>query len=151
MTKYRRLVLEELEELEKEFIDFLVVNGVTADDWVKMKNKEIEKSELIIDKFSDVIFEGSMRKINYLEFVTAKSIKCFQCLDDEIILVGLDVSAKSSVDFTKENWKDYLTDLKVYTQTKSYNKQRELELFDMVNSGALISKGELFKQLCLGL
>ena len=48
MTKYRRLTLEELEELQKEFVDFLVINGITAEDWVKLKDNEVDKSELII-------------------------------------------------------------------------------------------------------
>ncbi len=35
--KYRRLDKEELEELEQEFIKFLAVNTVTADDWAKIQ------------------------------------------------------------------------------------------------------------------
>lgn len=151
MTKYRRLTLEELEEFNKEFIDFLVVNGIVADDWVKMKRDEPEKANLVIDKFSDVVFEGAMRKIKYLEFVSSKSIKCFQCLDNEITLVGIDTSKDSEIDFSTNSWQENLSDLSVYTQTKTYNKVRELELFDMIQSGASISKGELFKQLCLAL
>lgn len=151
MTKYRRLTLEELEELKKEFVDFLIVNGIAADDWVKLKDNETEKSDLIIDKFSDVIFESSMRKINYLEFVSSKSIKCFQCLDNEITLVGLDAEIDSNVNFNSKNWNKDLSDVKVYTQTKPYKKGRELELFEMIQSGASITKGELFKQLCLAL
>ena len=151
MTKYRRLTLVELEEFHKEFIDFLVVNGIIADDWVKMNKKDSVKADLVIDKFSDVVFESSMRKIKYLEFVSPKSIKCFQCLDNDITLVGLDAEKESVIDFTKTNWQDHVSDLSVYTQTKTYNKVRELELFDMIQSGASISNGDLFKQLCLAL
>ena len=151
MTKYRRLTLVELEEFNKEFIDFLVVNGIIANDWVRMKKDNPEKADLVIDKFSDVVFESSMRKIRYLEFVSPKSIKCFQCLDSDITLVGLDAEKDSSADFTIQNWQDNTSDLSVYTQTKTYNKVRELELFDMIQAGASISNGELFKQLCLAL
>lgn len=151
MTKYRRLTLEELQEFNKEFIDFLVVNGIIADDWVKMKTDEPEKADLVIDKFSDVVFESSMRKIKFIEFVGSKTIKCFQCLDNDITLVGVDAEPDSDVDFTSPNWQDNLSDLSVYTQTKSYNKVRELELFDMLQSGAKIADGSLFKQLCLAL
>jgi len=151
MAKYRQLTKEELLSFEKEFIDFLVVNGIIADDWVKIKSAQKEKAESIIAHFSDVIFEGIMRKVNYLEFVSPKSIKCFQCLEKEIILVGIDAEQDTEIDFTLENWNKNVSNLKVYTQTKAYHKQRELELFDLVQSGAKINDGKLFKQLCLAL
>ena len=147
--KYRKLTSEELNELEKEFIDFLVVNGITADDWVKLKEENVNKAELIIDSFSDVVFESAMRKIKYLKFVTPKSIKCFQCLDQEIVLVAVDADKGTDVDFTMDNWKNDLLNSSVYTTTKKYNKVREIELFDMVQLGAEVSKGEMFKQLCM--
>ena len=34
--KYRRLTNEELAELEKEFVRFLVSNTVTSEDWEKI-------------------------------------------------------------------------------------------------------------------
>jgi len=151
MAKYRRLTKDELLSFEKEFVDFLVVNGIMADDWVKIKSEEKEKAEEIITQFSDVIFEGLMRKVKYLEFVSDKSIKCFQCLEKEIILVGMDADLTSDVDFTSKDWNKDVSKIKVYTQTKSYHKQRELELFDLVLSGAEINDGKLFKQLCLAL
>ena len=49
--KYRRLTLEELKPLENEFIDFLVVNGVIADDWEQLLANDVEKSNQIIDAF----------------------------------------------------------------------------------------------------
>ena len=66
--KYRRLTLEELKPLENEFIDFLVVNGVIADDWEQLLANDVEKSNQIIDAFSEVVFEGIMRKTQFLEF-----------------------------------------------------------------------------------
>jgi len=149
--KYRQLLKEELEELEKEFIDFLVVNGITADDWVELKATKNEKAELIIDSFSDVVFESSMRKIKYLEFITPKSIKCFQCLDDKIVLVGVDVEGNSEIDFKSSNWKDATQGVKIYSSSKDYTILREKELFNMIQSGASISDGALFKNICLAL
>ena len=147
-VKYRRLSQNELKEFEKEFINFLVVNGITADEWVKIKNNNIEKAEGIIDKFSDVIFESILRKATYIDFIAPKSIKCFQCLANEIILVGVDAPKESDIDFTKNISTD-LNGLEVYTSKKAYIKQRELELFDLIKNGAQISKGELFKKLFL--
>ena len=147
-VKYRQLTQKELKEFEKEFIDFLVVNGITADEWVDLKSNDKEKAELIIDKFSDVIFESILRKVNYLEFISAKSIKCFQCVKDKMVLVGIDAPKNSNIDFTKSIPTTF-DDLEVYTTEKSYLKQRELELFNLIESGAQISRGEWFKKLCL--
>jgi hypothetical protein len=149
--KYRRLLSDELKELEKEFIDFLIVNGITADVWVELKKENVSKADLIIDSFSDVVFEGVFRKVKYLEFVTPNSLKCFQCLDNEIILVGLDSEDSSKIDFTTNEWMNDLKDVKIYNSSKIYKEVRELELFNMVQKGASISDGELFKKLCLAL
>ncbi len=148
-VKYRSLTQEELTEFEKEFIDFLVVNGITADEWVKIKSDDVEKANTIIDKFSDVIFEGTMRKVEFLEFISEKSIKCFQCLEKEIVLVGVDATAESDINFLKDLPSADFEHLEVYTTSKRYQKQREVELFDLIKNGAKISDGTRFKQLCL--
>ena len=100
--KYRRLSTKELNELEKEFIDFLIVNGITADVWVDLKAEDKVKTDSIIDSFSDVVFEGVLRKVKYLDFITPTSVKCFQCLENEMVLVGLDSEKSSINDFTKK-------------------------------------------------
>jgi hypothetical protein len=149
--KYRKLSSNELEELEKEFVDFLIVNGITADVWVDLKEKDNSKADSIIDSFSDVVFEGVFRKVKYLEFVTPTSLKCFQCLENEIILVGLDSENSSDIDFTANDWMSNLKNVKIYNSSKAYKEVRELELFNMVQKGASISDGTLFKKLCLAL
>ena len=55
--KFRRLTNEELQELEKEFVQFLVSNTVTADDWEKIKEDNPERAEGLIEIFSDIVFE----------------------------------------------------------------------------------------------
>ena len=149
--RYRKLSSDELKELEKEFVDFLIVNGITADMWVDLKEKDISKADSIIDSFSDVVFEGVFRKVKYLEFITPMSIKCFQCLENEIILIGLDSENSSDIDFTADNWMSHLEKVKIYNSSKVYKEVRELELFQMVQKGANISDGMLFKKLCLAL
>lgn len=151
--KYRALSLTELQELEKEFVDYLVVNGITAEDWVKMKKHQAEKSNHIIELFSDVVFEGVMRKVQFLDMVTAKSIKSFQCLGDKMVLVGLDADEDSVVDFTSQSLstiqEQTADQLSVYTSEKKYTDDREKELFEMTKRGAVISDGTYFKALCL--
>lgn len=35
--KYRRLTAEELSGLEKEFVHYLIINGIDAQEWEKLK------------------------------------------------------------------------------------------------------------------
>lgn len=152
-VKYRRLTTDELEELEKEFVDFLVVNGITADVWETMKKEENEKAERMIDLFSDVVFEGVTRKAQFLDYVSSSTRYCFHFLEKEIQLVGIE-DTTGSLDFTQSGALEQLKDhvpagVKVFYQTKAYQKQREMEVFDLIKAGATVSDGHLFKQLSL--
>ena len=154
MSKYRLLTQPELDELEKEFVQYLVVNGITAEEWESIKKNETGRAEKVLELFSDVVFEGVMRKIKFLNYKSAHSLKSFQCLEDKMILVGLDVNDSTNL-LDVRQFQDLLTNslntTKVYTTTKEYSKSRELELFEMIENGCEISEGELFKNLCLAL
>jgi hypothetical protein len=153
-AQYRRLSLDELKELEKEFIDFLVINGITADDWVRIRDQESAKADRIIDLFSDVVFEGILRKAKFLEFVGKSSIMTFQCLKDKLILIGMD-STDPSLDLTDEETYrklsegQYLDSVKVYKQEKKYSMDRNSEIFKMIEQGCYITEGYWFKKLAL--
>jgi hypothetical protein len=153
--KYRQLSTDELQELEKEFVHYLIVNGITAEDWGRLKEDELEKAEDILTLFSDVVLEGVLRKINFLEFRSNNDIKVFQCLKDKIVMVGL-TSDNPEIDFTRQ---DIINNagtispkgLKAYTLSKSYQKPREEELFHLISNGCQISDSKLFKSISLAL
>jgi len=88
MPKYRLLNQEELQSLEKEFIDFLVLNGITAPDWEKLKSDE-HTSQRFIEVFSDVVFEKILRQIEYLDRYSKSSIFAFKCTEKEIQLIRI--------------------------------------------------------------
>jgi len=148
MPKYRLLTGEELESLKKEFIDFLVLTGITGPDWSKLKNNDQAAANGILESFSDVVFEQILRKAMFVEFRDSKNLMCIQCLKEKMILVG--AKAQGNYDFQKsgiENLEDGL--IKVYTTEKPYGQIREREIFGMLNQGYQITNGELFKKLCL--
>ena len=153
--KYRRLSKEELAEVEKEFINFLVTHTITGEDWLKIKRETPEKAEQLIELFSDIVFEKVLKKVEYLEFKSLTDIKTFQCLPDKIKLMGLHVAGESKLDFSQDMAPQQMmnllqesnAELKLYSAEKSYSKERELELFEMMESGCLISKGDLYKTL----
>ena len=154
MSKYRLLTQPELDELEQEFVHYLVVNGITAEEWGNIKKNEKSRAEEVLALFSDVVFEGVMRKVKFLDHKSAQSLKSFQCLDDKMVLVGLNVSGSINLLDVKQ-FQSVLSNsgggAEVYTSEKTYSKPRELELFDMITSGCEIADGEQFKNLCLAL
>jgi len=154
--KYRRLSNVELQELEKDFVKFLAATHVTADDWVKLKKNDPIKVEELIGIYSDIVFDKTLGNLEYLEFKTPHDIKTFHCQAEKMVLMGIAVAPNSGVDFTKElnsqeimeQLKKSSQDLQIYTAEKAYNGNREKELFQMMESGCLISKdGYLFKTL----
>jgi hypothetical protein len=154
MPKYRLLTLEELNEMEKEFVNFLVLNSILPADWEQLKKEG--QADPVIEQFSDVVFETIMQKIEFLECHEEKEIKSFQCLSDKLVLVGLSADPDSNVNFSdpsyiRNSFQNPPESLKIYTSEKTYSKQRELELFEMIEAGCTISDGKLFKSLCLSL
>jgi hypothetical protein len=154
MPKYRLLTIEELQSLEKEFIDYLVVNGVVAEDWLAMKANDLVQAEAIVATFSDVVFEAILRKAKYLEIRGASFIYAYQCTEQNLVLVAMEVPESSEVDFTNPSYlaqamKTPPTSLSVYTTSKPYSKVRELELFDMLQAGCELTDDKMFKALCL--
>lgn len=155
--KYRRLTMEELKDMENEFVRFLVSNGVTADDWEKIKVENPTKAEGLIEIFSDVVFDKVLEKVKYIEFRTPYDIKTFRCLENKIELLGLKVSGTSSLDFTKsqplQNMLTYIKSapeggVQMYSAEKAYKDNNpKKEIFSMLENGAFISEGEIFEAL----
>ena len=143
---YRRLTKEELLPLEKEFVDFLVVNGITADSWVSLKEEENEKADQMIDLFSEVVFEGIFRKTNFLEIRTKQFVHAYQCLGDKMVLVGAETN-DPAIDLSSDL--PASGEINLFITEKQYGAKREHELFAMTEKGCSISDGELFKYLSL--
>lgn len=153
--KYRRLTNEELDTLEKEFVDFLVSNTITANDWIKLKNDNIDEANQLIDLFSDIVMEKVLQNIKYLEYREAKSVMLFECGKDQINLIGLTITGNIEVDLTNnssiqkllENNKINDDTISVFKTVKNYTKVREIELFEMTQNNCLVSDGSLFYTL----
>lgn len=150
--KYKRLTSEELNALEKEFIHFLASAQITGADWDKMKKNEIEKANELIEVFSDVVYDKILRKIKYLEYRDAKTLNLFYCAEDKIALVGIRVKENAALDLTNaevlNNWQEHdLACVHVVKSEKNYVKEREEEVFELLQNGCLITDERLFKVL----
>jgi len=154
--KFRRLTLEELNELEQDFVQFLVANTVTGPDWERIKTEEPAKAESLIELFSDIVFEKIIKGIQYLEFKTADDIKTFQCLEDKVVMNGIRIDGETKVDMRDDLPPQELMQqvheagakMQIYSAEKGYRPDREQELFRMLEGGAQISRdGMLFRAI----
>lgn len=155
--KYRRLTLDELNDMETEFVRFLVSNTITAEDWKKIKSDNPERAEGLIEIFSDIVFDKVLEKVKYIEHRSPYDIKTFRCLEDKIELLGLKVSSVAGIDFTQnqtpENMLAYLKyapagSVQMYSAEKTYKDNNpKKEIFNMLESGGAISDGKIFEAL----
>jgi hypothetical protein len=132
--KYTCIPTDELEKLEDEFVNFLVMNGIIADDWVAIKENEPLNADEIVNQFSEVVWESILRSTKYLNKVEEESAYYFKCDTDKIYLIKVDKTEAAAEQFST---------------SKEYNKTRELELFEMLQSGCTISEGEEYEKLTL--
>lgn len=144
--KYRSLSDEELKELETEFKHFLITNNVYTEEWEELNKKNDKRVQELVGLFSDVVLSKALKNIKYLEHVTTSDIKAFGCLENEMILIGI-TSSNKELDFIKSPLADFNDDLNIFKTSKVYSKDREEEVFQLLESGCSIIDEERFKKL----
>lgn len=148
--KYRRLSKEQFEELHKEFINFLATQSITVSEWKLLKEKKPEVAEAELDVFSDLVWEGVLDNVTFLENIAPKHMYLFCVKEESIALIGLKVS-KETVDLTIEGSFSWLRDnlmsneVEIFEAEKQINGDKKLQIFELIEKGAHITKGELFK------
>lgn len=154
--RYRRLRREELEELEPQFVRFLAAQGIPGEDWAKMKVTDEERADLLIDQFSNMVFDDVIRRTKYAEQRTEKQLLTFRCGDEKLELRGLVIDGETSLDLRREDppaemvAKLKMSDakLKIISAERVYRPNREVEVFSLLEKQAKISQGpELFELL----
>jgi cag pathogenicity island protein 24 len=88
--KFRMLTEAELEILKDDFIKFLVVNGIDAAEWQRIKGDEPIRAVKMLEQFSDFVLDQSLGKVEYLEYLDKGGIKVFKLDTEEIQLIGID-------------------------------------------------------------
>lgn len=151
MPKYRFLNPSELQQFEKEFIDFLIVNGIDASGWEKLKEEDKDKAERIVELFSDVVFEKIMRKTTYLFNYSGNTVFALKYLEDKAQLFLVEVFGESPIEACEDALVKAMKENPAMAisrfQEKSYKTERELEMFRLMEAGALVSDGHLFEYL----
>ncbi|MXN93144.1 hypothetical protein GR160_18100 [Flavobacterium sp. Sd200] len=150
--KYTRLTKEQLEELHEEFILFLSSQSIDKSQWDAVKQQEPEKAEEQLDIFSDLIWEAVIEKARYLEYYSKNHIFLFK-LDEkgmESIIIHAHVA---HADFLTESGLQWLNEnifnneVQISRGKKDFTEDRNTTIFGLIEQGAILSEGELYKQL----
>jgi len=150
--KYRQLSKEQFEALHKEFAHFLASQQIDVKEWVKIKEEQPKVADEELNLFSDVVWDDALTKTNYLEHFSKTNINLFKCEKKLISRIVVQIS-KDDFDFFNSadyNWFiDNTNDpsIQFLKGAKKYTKERNLELFDLVEKGSVISDGKLYESL----
>jgi len=150
--KYKRLTKEQLEELSNEFAQFLASQQIDKKEWDLIKKDKPEIVEEELDIFSDLVWEDVLKKVNYLEHYSNNQLNLFYCGKSEIERILIKINKKEFDFFDKECFQWFLKNQKdpsisYYKAAKKYNRSRNNEVFKIIEKGAVIAKGDLFKSI----
>ncbi|MEO1484232.1 MAG: DUF6495 family protein [Bacteroidota bacterium] len=148
--KYTRLTQQQLEELHPEFINFLATQSITGEEWSALKKDKPEVAEQELDVFSDLIWEGVLNRVEYLENISELHMHLFHLTEKEMKLFSvkvlnpeIDLRTQQGFSWFKRNFQsdfvEYLTASKAYSEDKNQDK------FELIQQGAVITKGELYQ------
>ncbi|MBL1281128.1 MAG: hypothetical protein COA33_012680 [Fluviicola sp.] len=142
------LTLEELEVFEEDFKQFLIVNGVHAEEWEEMNRSDKEKAVQLVEVFSDSVLQKVYEKIQFLEHRSESSCLVFKLNKENIELISINKKEKSKVNLaTPESIHKALQknakDIRIFKTQKKYTKIREKEIHELIQQGCLQSS-ELF-------
>jgi len=147
--KYTRLTKEQFEELQQEFVNFLATQSITADEWKNLKENKPELAEMELDVFSDLIWEGALNTAKYLEHISPNQMHLFKLGEKKMHLIGLKINNDKDITTTEGyNWlrNNLMDDAVEFLQAKkAYGDDKNLDKFKLIQQGAVITKGDLFK------
>jgi hypothetical protein len=150
--KYTRLTKEQLEELHEEFIRFLASQSIDKAEWDTLKQEKPEVAEQEIDVFSDLIWESVMDKAEWLEHYSKNHIFLFKLGKENMESIVIHAHTPLA-DFLTEGGLQWLNEnifsneVHLSRGKKDFGEDRNGEIFSLIEQGAMLSDGTLYKEL----
>ena len=148
--KYTRLTKEQFEQLNQEFINFLATQSITAKEWKEIKKQKPAVAEEELDIFSDLVWEGVLSKVDYLENIAPQHMYLFSAGKTQLRLIGLKIK-RQEIDLTTKDGFAWLREnlmsdeVELFNAEKSIETDKNIKIFELIKQGSTITKGELFK------
>jgi len=148
--RYAQLTKEQFEELHEEFALFLATQKIDISEWELIKKDKPEIADEELNLFSDLVWEKVLGKSKYLEHFSEGAINLFKCNDDEMLRVVVK-STEDNFDFTQKDKFEWFLDnsqdekFEYFRGKKKYSKERNDDIFDLVQQGSVVCNGELYE------
>ena len=146
--KYRQLTKEQFENLCQEFARFLATQSIDSKEWVQIKKNKPKVAEDEMNVFSDVVWDDVLTNTQYLEHFSETTVNLFKCDKEEIHRIAIKINweinllEQKGFEWLMQNPMDNSVD--IFKGTKPYKGERNVELFDLIEKGSNVSKGEIF-------
>ncbi|WP_445747261.1 DUF6495 family protein [Polaribacter sp.] len=147
--KYRLLTKEQFESLHQEFAIFLASQSIDVKEWDEIKTQKPEVALEEMKVFSDVVWEDVLTKTRYLEHFSETSANFFKCDDDKIHRIAIKITWDINL-LTQEGFEWLMQNpldnsVEIFKGSKNYASERNVEIFDLIEKGSVISNGEIFE------
>lgn len=150
--KYRMLTKEQFSELHPEFINFLASQTISKNEWDTIKKEKPEVAQQELEIFSDLVWEGVLNEVKYLENSSPQQLFLFKMDEEEMKLIVVkikddskDISTSDGLQWLQSNLNDETVE--IFTASKKYSADKNQDIFNLIEQGASISKGYLFKAI----
>ena len=124
--KYTRLTKEQFEELTQEFINFLATQSITAKEWKEIKENKPAVAEEELDVFSDLVWEGVLSKVDYLENIAPQQMYLFSVDGNQLRLIGLKIKTEE-IDLTTKEGFAWLRENLISDEVELFNADKTIE------------------------
>ena len=131
---------------------FLAAQSIDVKEWTAIKKEKPELADKELEVFSDFVWEKVLSKARYLEHFSSDSLNLFRCNAEDIerIVVkinkdGINLLDKKDFNWFLDNSKDARIDY--LKGQKPYVQERNLEVFDLIQKGSVVSEGKLFEAI----
>ncbi len=147
--KYRQLTKEQFEGLHEEFARFLALQNIDKKEWDELKKEKPHVAEDEMNVFSDVVWDDVLTRTEYLEHFSPNLVNLFKCEEKKLhrIVIKIDkeinVLEQEGFEWLLKNPKDEA--IEYLRGAKEYQMERNTEIFDLIEKGSTISKGELYE------
>ena len=126
------------------------MQNIYPEQWETLKIQNIEKANEQIELFSNLVFDKILSETFFLELISDKRIECYQFNKDSAQLLALQANENNEVDFVNYSLNEINpSEYHIYTGNKKYKNDRNLEVFDIMQKGAIKTDGTLFKKIAL--
>lgn len=145
---YRQLTKEQFESLHEEFAQFLATQSIDANEWKRLKKEKPDVAEEELNVFSDLVWDDVLKKTEYLEHFSKDSINLFKFEDKEVHRIFIKIN--SNINLLEQKGFEWLmknpvdNSVEIFKGNKPYSEERNKEIFNLIEQGSSISKGEIF-------